>query len=122
MSLRLLLDMNLSPEWVGELARHGYQAVHWSTIGDPRSTDSAIMAWARANGQVVFTHDLGFGTLLALTHAAGPSVLQVRGQNILTEQKGPMVIAALHQYEEALISGALVVIEARKSRVRVLPL
>jgi hypothetical protein len=32
------------------------------------------MAWARANGHVVFTHDLDFGTTLALTHAADPSV------------------------------------------------
>ena len=38
------------------------------------------MAWALANGYVVFTHDLDFGTMLALTHATGPSVLQVRGK------------------------------------------
>jgi len=44
------------------------------------------MAWARANGHVVFTHDLDFGTTLALTHAAGPSVIQVRGQNVLPGQ------------------------------------
>lgn len=122
MRLRLLLDMNLSPEWVGELARHGYEAAHWSAVGEPRSADIAIMAWARANGYAIFTHDLDFGTLLALTHAAGPSVLQVRGRNILPEYMGPLVIAALRQYEAALISGALVVIEAKKSRVRVLPL
>ena len=36
------------------------------------------MAWARENGYVVFTHDLDFGTLLALTRDAGPSVIQVR--------------------------------------------
>lgn len=34
------------------------------------------MAYARANGLVVFTHDLDFGVLLALTRGAGPSVLQ----------------------------------------------
>ena len=31
------------------------------------------MAWAREHGFVVFTHDLDFGHLLALTHAAGMS-------------------------------------------------
>jgi predicted nuclease of predicted toxin-antitoxin system len=122
MSVRLLIDMNLSPEWVAELARHGFDAVHWSAVGDPRAADTAIMAWARANGRAVFTHDLDFGTLLALTHADGPSVLQVRGQNVLPEHLGPLVVAALRQYEAALISGALVVVEERKSRVRVLPL
>ena len=122
MSIRLLIDMNLSPEWTAELGRHGYDAVHWSTIGDPRAADITIMAWARANGCAVFTHDLDFGTLLALTHADGPSVLQVRAQNVLPEHLGPLVVAAVRQYEAALLSGALVVVEEKKSRVRVLPL
>ncbi|MDZ7616726.1 MAG: DUF5615 family PIN-like protein, partial [Patescibacteria group bacterium] len=73
MSVRLVVDMNLSMEWVAELAAQGWSAVHWSTIGDPSAEDSVIMAWALANAHVVFTHDLDFGTMLALTHAAGPS-------------------------------------------------
>jgi len=122
MTIRLLIDMNLSPEWVNELMRHGYMAVHWSSVGDPRSLDAIIMSWARTNGCAVFTHDLDFGTLLALTHAAGPSVLQVRGQNVLPEHMGSLVVAALRQYEAALVAGALVVVEERNSRVRMLPL
>jgi predicted nuclease of predicted toxin-antitoxin system len=122
MSVQLVVDMNLSVEWVTELAAHGWSAVHWSTIGDPRAEDAAIMAWALANGHVVFTHDLDFGTTLALTHATGPSVLQVRGQNVLPEDIGPVVIAALRQYDAALAAGALVVVDLKKSRVRVLPL
>jgi predicted nuclease of predicted toxin-antitoxin system len=122
MSVRLVIDMNLSVEWVAALAQAGWFAVHWSNVGDPRAPDSAIMDWARANDHVVFTHDLDFGTALALTHAAGPSVLQVRGQNILPEDMGATVIAALRQHDAALSAGALVVVEHRKSRVRVLPL
>ena len=122
MSVQLVVDMNLSVEWVTELARHGWSAVHWSTVGGPRADDAVIMAWALAHSHVVFTHDLDFGTMLALTHAAGPSVLQVRGQNVLPEDMGPVVIAALRQYDAALAAGALVVVEVKKSRVRVLPL
>jgi predicted nuclease of predicted toxin-antitoxin system len=122
MSVQLVVDMNLSVEWVTELARHGWSAVHWSTVGDPRADDATIMAWARANGHVVFTHDLDFGTMLALTHATGPSVLQASGQNVLPENIGPVVIAALRQYDAVLAAGALVVVEVKKSRVRVLPL
>lgn len=117
-----MVDMNLSVEWVAELARHGWSAVHWSTIGDPRADDSVIMAWALANGYVVFTHDLDFGTTLALTHASGPSVLQIRGQNVLPEHMGPVVVTALRQHDAALAAGAIVVVEEKKSRVRVLPL
>jgi predicted nuclease of predicted toxin-antitoxin system len=122
MSVQLVIDMNLSVEWVAELARHGWSAVHWSAVGDPRAADAVLMAWARANGRVVFTHGLDFGAMLALTHAAGPSVLQIRGQNVLPEAMGPVVIAALRQYDAALAAGALVVVEVKKSRVRVLPL
>ena len=90
MSVRLVVDMNLSVEWITELTRHGWSAIHWSTVGDPRADDITIMAWAVENGDVVFTHDLDFGTTLALTHATGPSVLQVRGQNVLPEHLGPL--------------------------------
>jgi predicted nuclease of predicted toxin-antitoxin system len=122
MSVQLVVDMNLSVEWVAELAQHGWSAVHWSTVGDPRAEDSVIMAWALANGRAVFTHDLDFGTMLALTHATGPSVLQVRAQNVLPEDIGPVVIAVLRQHDAALAAGALVVVDVKKSRVRVLPL
>jgi predicted nuclease of predicted toxin-antitoxin system len=47
MSVRLLVDVNLSPEWIAELDRHGYSSVHWSTVGDPHAADATIMAWAR---------------------------------------------------------------------------
>lgn len=122
MSVRVVIDMNLSAEWVAEFAKHGWHAVHWSTIGDPRAGDPEIMAWANANGYAVFTHDLDFGTALALTDATGPSVIQVRGPFVLPEDIGPVVIAALHQHDAALAAGALVVIEPANVRVRLLPL
>jgi hypothetical protein len=73
-------------------------------------------------GNLSFTHDLDFGTLLALTYATGPSVFQVRGQNVLPEGIGPAVIAAPQQNEAAPAAGAIVVVDLKKSRVRVLPL
>lgn len=120
MSVQFVVDMNLSVEWIAELAKNGWPAVHWCTVGDPSAEDSSIMSWARSNGYVVFTHDVGFGTMLALTHATGPSVFQVRGQNVLPEDIGPVVVA-LRQHEDALAAGALVVVDLKKSRVRVLP-
>ncbi len=50
--------MNLSPEWVPLLIREGWEAVHWSVVGDPRSSDDAITTWAVAHKHIVFTHDL----------------------------------------------------------------
>jgi predicted nuclease of predicted toxin-antitoxin system len=122
MSLKILVDMNLSPDWVPLLTANGWPALHWSAVGDPRADDVALMAWARAQGHVVFTHDLDFGTTLALTHEAGPSVLQVRGQDVLPDRMGPVVLAALRQHEAALEAGALVVVDMTRARVRILPL
>jgi predicted nuclease of predicted toxin-antitoxin system len=81
--MKILIDMNLSPDWVGVLTREGWQTLHWSKVGDPRARDSVIMKWARDNGYVVFTHDLDLGALLAATRAIGPSVIQVRAQDIM---------------------------------------
>lgn len=47
--MKILIDMNLSPDWVAVLARHGFTAAHWSTVGDARAEDSLLMDWARAN-------------------------------------------------------------------------
>ena len=122
MNIRILIDMNLSPDWVPLLQGHGWPAVHWSTVGDPRATDRTIMDWAVANGYIVFTHDLDCGTIPALTHATGPSVLQVRADDVLRDHLEGVVIAALTQHDESLASGALVVVNESRSRVRVLPI
>lgn len=81
--IKLVVDVGLPPAWVDVFAKHGWAAVHWSNVGDPRAEDSVVMAWAREHQHVVFTHDLDFGTLLALTRASGPSVIQVRAQDVL---------------------------------------
>jgi len=61
MSVTLVIDMNLSEEWIPFLATGGWDAIHWSNVGDPRAEDADVMAWALAAGRVVFTHDLDFG-------------------------------------------------------------
>jgi predicted nuclease of predicted toxin-antitoxin system len=120
--VKLLLDMNLTPRWVGFLQSRGVEAVHWSSIGDPRAKDATIMAWARDHGYVLFTHDLDFSTLLAMTHAAGPSVLQVRTQDVLPEAIGDHVLQVLSTHGDPLEQGAVVTIDETTARVRILPI
>lgn len=122
MSLSILVDMNLSPDWVEYFAECGLTATHWSQVGVPVAPDRTIMQWARENGFLVFTHDLDFGTLLALSHASGPSVVQLRSRETLPSRIGNKVVSAINQHENELATGALVVIETDRLRVRVLPL
>ncbi len=120
--MKILVDMNLSPDWVTVFTKHGITAVHWSTVGNPRAEDPVIMDWARANGYVVFTHDLDFGTALALTQAEGPSVFQVRTQDVTPEHLQPQVMSVLENNKSALETGCLIVLDEGHSRVRILPL
>lgn len=118
----LIVDMNLSPQWVPVLQQNGWQAMHWSDVGDPRANDKEIMDWAAARQLIVFTHDLDFGTMLALSHDKSPSVPQVRNEDALPPAMEGPVIAALEQHEADLIAGALVVVDTHRSRVRILPI
>jgi predicted nuclease of predicted toxin-antitoxin system len=88
--MKILLDMNLSPSWVRFLAQEGFEAVHWSSVGASTASDAEIMQWARNQAHIVFTHDMDFSALLAATGAAGPSVSQVRAQNIMPMRSGGM--------------------------------
>jgi predicted nuclease of predicted toxin-antitoxin system len=120
--MRILIDMNLSPLWVDALIEAEIEAVHWSTIGDPAATDRVIMSYAQTHGYIVFTNDLDFGTLLAITKSQLPSVIQVRNQDLLPAAIGDVVISALRQVEQQLASGALVTIDQSRLRIRILPI
>jgi len=122
MSLKILIDMNLSPRWVEVFKKDGITAVHWSKVGDYGAKDCVIMEWAKENGYVVFTNDLDFGTLLALTQATRPSVIQMRTENVLPENFGTTVISAIKQYVSELEKGALIVLDDIANRIRILPL
>jgi predicted nuclease of predicted toxin-antitoxin system len=43
MSVSILVDMNLSPEWVPLLTHAGWPSVHWSQVGDSRAADMIIL-------------------------------------------------------------------------------
>jgi predicted nuclease of predicted toxin-antitoxin system len=65
--LKLLVDMNLSPHWIGYLKSAGLAAVHWTAIGRSDAPDAEIMAYAAEHDYVGVTHDLDFSAILAAT-------------------------------------------------------
>src|SRR3954466_2073878 len=67
--MKLLVDMNLSPDWVQPLENAGWETRHWNTLGDPQATDATVFLFSAQNGWVIFTHDLDFGAILAHTRA-----------------------------------------------------
>jgi predicted nuclease of predicted toxin-antitoxin system len=120
--MKILIDMNLSPDWVEVFAAAEITSVHWSQIGDPAAKDTVVMAYAQTNNYIVFTNDLDFGTLLTIQQVNCPSVVQIRTQDLLPVSIGNIVISALQQFRSELEIGALVTIDSSRLRVRILPI
>ena len=120
--MKLLLDMNLSPQWLDTFREADLDAVHWSSVGRADAPDEAIMEFADANGMVLLTQDLDFGILLANSSAARPSVVQLRSDDVLPGAIGSRVVEALRQMARELQAGALLTIDPRRTRVPLLPL
>ena len=114
--------MNLSPEWVQEFKYYEIEAIHWSAIGKHDAPDVILIDWAQKNEYVIFTHDLDFGTAIALTKAEKPSVIQVRTQNVTVAHLSKIVIPTVQTYADLLEKGALIVMDEDKQRIRILPL
>lgn len=120
--MKFLIDMNLSPQWCTVLHGEGWDSVHWSNVGHESAPDHEIMARALSERRVVLTHDLDFGAMLAATKAAGPSVVQIRTQDVRPQALAPLLIPLLHKYEKELDEGTLLIVDQAKLRVRLLPL
>ena len=120
--MKLLVDMNLSPRWTRFLSVAKLEAEHWSNLGAGHAPDAEIMAFAKAHGYVVFTHDLDFSAILAATRGEKPSVVQVRAEDVSPEAIGDAVVAAVRQTTDDLDEGALLTVEPSRMRLRLLPL
>jgi len=83
--VKLLIDMNLSPDWVRSLGTAGIEAVHWASAGAPDAPDTDLVAYAAAKDYVVLTNDLDFSAILAATNGARPSVVQFRADDLSTD-------------------------------------
>src|ERR1700687_3355239 len=114
--------MNLSPRWIAFLKQSGIDAVHWSDVGPVDATDGDIMDFALEHQYVVLTHDLDFSAILAATQRQTPSVVQIRAADISPDVMGTRLLSVLRHQRQELERGALVSIDATRTRVRLLPL
>lgn len=121
--MKFLLDENQSPLIADLLAEAGHDAVHVRDIDLRTSPDEKVLAAARNSGRVVISADTDFGELLAASNADGPSIVLLRRQ----EQRRAREIAALilvnlEDVAVDLQSGAVVVFDDERIRIRSLPL
>lgn len=120
--MKIVIDMNISPDLVSILKDSGFEAIHWLTVGISNAPDREIIAWAKDNNHVIVTHDLDFGAILAVSQASAPSVIQIRTQNLLSSDFQALLISVLKQFQSELERGALVTIDPNRAKVRILPI
>ena len=120
--MKILIDMNLSPTWADFLTENDIEAVHWSFIGSPDTPDTEIFTYAQTHDFTIFTNDLDFGFILAMTHGKKPSVIQTRTGALGHNKIGGIVISAIRMLADDIEKGALVTIDQHKTRVNLLPL
>ena len=106
--MKLLVDMNLTPSWVDGLARHGFEPVHWSTIGAPTAPDVEILTWANGPAFVLITNDLDVSAILAAgeverRRASCKSELRICSPDVVVS----IVAKALDVHREDIERGAL---------------
>lgn len=121
--MRFLLDEGLSPRVASILADAGHDAQHVRDLGLASASDPVVLDAARDHERVLLTLDTDFGTLLAHSGAALPSVVLFRG-DVTRRPAGQaqLLLANLDQLEAGLLQGALVVIGNGRLRVRALPI
>lgn len=118
--MKLVVDMNLSTDWVAPLREGGIDTVHWSEVGTQDASDGAIMVWSREHGAIVLTRDLDFGAALIVYSLPSPSVIQLRMKQIRPERHVALVRRALALHGARLERGAIVTVEEHRIRARVL--
>jgi predicted nuclease of predicted toxin-antitoxin system len=119
--LKLLLDMCVPVGIVSDLAAAGHDVVHVRDL-DPRATDDWIVEWARRHDRVAVTIDLDFGDIMSHVKEASPSVVLMRLRHPTPANVVDRLSIALSDHFEALESGAIVIVEDSRIRVRRLPI
>lgn len=120
--MRFLADMGVATSTVQELASAGHDAIHLRHLGLQRLPDDEILAKARGERRIVLTFDLDFGDLLALGMHQSPSVIIFRLRDETPKSVTPKLLEVIAQRATELETGAVIVVEDSRYRLRRLPL
>ncbi len=120
--MRFLADAGVSPDTVAFLARLGHEAIHVRALDMHRAQDRELVDYARSEGRVIVTFDLDFGDILALGVLDRPSVMLLRLSDERPAEVNRRLGTVVAEQEAALESGALILVEDVRYRVRKLPI
>lgn len=121
--MKFLLDQNQSPHMARQLADAGHDTVHVRDLELATAPDEVVLEAARDRGRVLVSADTDFADHLAATAATGPSILLLRRQqNRRSREIADLILANLDAVADDLSTGAVVVLDDDRVRIRALPI
>ena len=120
--MRFLVDNSLSPRMALALNQAGHDALHVRERGMAKAADETIFELAARERRIILAQDTDFGTILAMREASSPSVVLFRCEIKSTEAILRLLTANLPAVQAELETGAVVVVEDARIRVRRLPI
>jgi predicted nuclease of predicted toxin-antitoxin system len=119
--VKFLLDMGLARSTAAFLRGQGHDALHLREQGLQRMADHEIVDKAQAEGRVILTHDLDFSRIVALSRRRLSSIVTLRLSDMRPARVNHYLTEVLGRFESELQSGALISVNERGIRVRLLP-
>ena len=120
--MKFLADMGISMSTVSALREHGHEVVHLHEEKLGRLPDGDILEKAKEEGRIVLTCDLDFGDILAAGSHNSPSVVIFRLHNQTPSSVTPKLLEVLSKRSDELESGAIIIVEDARYRLRRLPI
>ena len=120
--MRFLADAGISPRTVEFLREIAHDVVHVRELNMQRAADEVVADRARVESRIVLTFDLDFGEVLALGILDRPSVVIFRLADERPESVNAHLGPVLAERVVELESGALILVEDGRYRVRKLPI
>lgn len=120
--MNFLLNMNINRDMTAPLQKHGHVCRHVGDLGMSRAKDVEIVAEAKRTGEVIITHDLDYGHLLAFSGESAPSVLILRLRDLSTDEIISRFDSVWSEIESPLMNGSIVSLSDKSLRMRNLPI
>ena len=120
--MRFLADMGVAMRIAQWLREQDHQVVHLREENLHRMPDVDVFRKAATEGPILLTFDLDFAEIVALSGAKSVSVVLFRLHNTRASHVIERLKSVLHETVQSLETGAIVVVEENRLRVRRLPM
>ena len=120
--IALLIDQGLPRSAASRLREAGIDAVHTAEIGASTASDIELLLRAQQECRTVVTLDADFHSLLAISGASSPSVIRIRIEGLRGKELAELLVNVLSQCANELEQGAVVTVQQKRIRLRLLPL